>query len=510
MSRLLFASSAALALALGGASVAHAGQSLKFGGAAYDPTPTIVYSTTNAGVDSVEIALTPEGAAPSVTNYGFNTITATDKDDSTSRGAANQTFDGDATGFVFNTTVTFRDASGNVLANDTMDVTVGGDPTPGDPQASIDTFGGKIKNIRIKERRGNWRVIVTGQGADIADAVTAEIQFNEPFEGPSPQENPVTVNLKTTTRFKVPNIAFTGDPMGHSWTGTVGELDNGGGLAATSDPIPLSYTVPPPSNTVRPWRVKGDLRENAEYRVVVIVKDDNENEVDEAWLTFDPGTTPAPSADTLKLTKTSRKAVGSSPIAFPSDPAGSLYTVTATLLDANGKPIGQPGVFDIELGRDELGALRTTMIAAPPTDDATRGIAIQGMRIQEKTNGDRVVHANLTVTDFLGNTDSCTETFDRHGFVGTDGFDVAEVADVQLQFDAIVGPPPTSNQIALYNWQTKDRWVSAPLSFDEDPSGQSLPVNVIFKAEGCDPNPLVCCPLIEDCGVHDEEEMLME
>jgi len=507
MSRLLFASSAALALALGGASVAHAGQSLKFGGTNYDPSPNLIYSTTNPDIGNVVIALTPEGSAPSSTGGDID-ISLTDL--STSRGVANLAFDGDPAGFVFNTTVTLRDASGTTLAIAEMDATVGGDPAPGTPQYSVDTFGGKVKNIRIKERRGNWRVIVTGSGMDIADAVTAEIQFNEPFEGPVPQENPLTVDLKTTLRFKATNVGFSGDPAGHSWTALVSEYRNGGGLAATSDPIPLSYLPVPPSETAAPHRVKGDLRENAEYRVVVIVKDDDESEVDEAWLTFDPGTTPAPSADTLKLTKTSRKAVGSAPILFASDPAGSLYTVTATLLDANGKPIGQPGLFDIELGRDELGALRTTMIAAPPTDDATRGIAIQGLRIQEKTNGDRIVHANLTVTDFLGNTDSCTETFDRHGFVGTDGFDVAEVADVQLQFDAIVGPPPTSNQIALYNWETRDRWVSPPLGFDEDPSGQSLPVNVIFKAEGCDPNPLVCCPLIEDCGVHDEEEMLME
>lgn len=426
---------------------------------------------------------------------------------SLARGATNLTFDGDATGFVFNATVTFFDANGGTLDVDTMDVTVGGDPVPGDDQASIDAFGGKVKNIRIRERNSGsgYRVVVSGDGTDIADAVTAEVQFNEPFEGPVPQENPVTVSLKPTLKFKAPNLGFTGDPAGHSWTARVTENLAGGGLAATSDPIPLSYAPTPPADSAAPHRVKGDLRENAEYRVIVIVKDDTNNEVNDVEVVFDENQSlPAPSVSTLPLSKKSRKAIGSAPITFASDPAGSLYTVTATLLDNNGKPIGQPGMFDLELGRDKLGALRTTMLAPPPSDDTTSGLALTRVRIQEKTNGDRVIHANLVVNDVLEAGDDS----DTWLVAGTDGFDVSAVADVQLTIDAIVGPLPTSNQLAIYNWETRDRWVSAPIAFDEDPSGQSYPIDVIFQNIDCEN--LACCPIFEDCGVHDEEEMLME
>ena len=59
------------------------------------------------------------------------------------------------------------------------------------------TFRGKIKRVRIKRpRSGGYRVSATvaGPATDVASVDSLEVVFEEPFEGPTPQENPLTVS----------------------------------------------------------------------------------------------------------------------------------------------------------------------------------------------------------------------------------------------------------------------------------------------------------------------------
>ncbi len=85
-----------------------------------------------------------------------------------------------------------------------------------DATTDADAFGGKIRNIRIRQHSfgAGYRVVVGVGDDNNNDVSSVEVQFQEPFAGPSPQENPLSLARTGTAYDATGQLALDADGTG--------------------------------------------------------------------------------------------------------------------------------------------------------------------------------------------------------------------------------------------------------------------------------------------------------
>ncbi|MCH2042709.1 MAG: hypothetical protein MK212_01090 [Saprospiraceae bacterium] len=99
-------------------------------------------------------------------------------------------------------------------------------------------FGGKIKRIRIRPtgKPSEYKIIVVVKDDTNQQVKEVEVQFNDPFEGPDPVQNPVNcgfvkyVEERKKSRFVYKPETFDGDPIDASYNVTATMKDGNGNV----------------------------------------------------------------------------------------------------------------------------------------------------------------------------------------------------------------------------------------------------------------------------------------
>lgn len=115
-------------------------------------------------------------------------------------------------------------------------------------------FGGKIKRIRIRPTNnpGDYKVIVVVKDDTNQQVKEVEVQFNEPFEGPDPVQNPVICEFKKyveerkKSRFVYKPETFDGDPVDSTYNVTATMKDANGNVLGV--PADQDVTVEDPAD----------------------------------------------------------------------------------------------------------------------------------------------------------------------------------------------------------------------------------------------------------------------
>ncbi|MCR9252090.1 MAG: hypothetical protein NXI20_16815 [bacterium] len=184
--------------------------------------------------------------------------------------------------------VSFKDADGNTVLG------------PQTQALQFADFTGRIKRIRIKKRRtgSGFSLSVVQGGGTPGVVATAEVIFEEPFEGPTPSENVLTLDAKPSSnsniRFVNKDLSFDGNAIGLTYPVTVFLKDYEGEIIGE----PLSTEV----------LVEDDM---GDFEITVIdkttylfsVRFNNENKwIDNATIEFEePFEGPAPLETTIEL-----------------------------------------------------------------------------------------------------------------------------------------------------------------------------------------------------------------
>lgn len=103
--------------------------------------------------------------------------------------------------------VSFKDADGNTVLG------------PETQALQFADFRGRIKRIRIRERpNGGYNLVVVQGDGTPGVVATAEVRFEEPFEGPTPTETVLSLDAKPSSdsniRFVNKELSFNGNAIG--------------------------------------------------------------------------------------------------------------------------------------------------------------------------------------------------------------------------------------------------------------------------------------------------------
>lgn len=256
--------------------------------------------------------------------------------------------------------------------------------------AIAQSFGGKVRNVRIRIRRSTFDYSVTTStlGSEFDNAEEVEFQFEEPFEGPSPQENPLLLTREGYGHeVRAPGANDGPFYAGEAWSLAITPVADDG--APVGEPILLGQTQDLTQTVDVGAQVSWEpdvffdvitmvgLTDEECYGCVAVELAPSAGTPDWATpgalhiqgVTIQPADTrwnpPPRTLDSISESLVATQRWRSNQFEFDDEAVGSTYLTVATVRDAEGNTLGEPVETTVVVGEeaeDDTGPTPTVTI----------------------------------------------------------------------------------------------------------------------------------------------------